>query len=313
MINNKVEIGIIYGWYNMKSGKWYVGQTIHPERRFNQHINNAVNKRDNTHFHRALLKYPLDTWVYCILEDNILRENLNMREMDWIEYYDSFYDGYNMTSGGETNSIISDEIKKKIGESHKRCNLSKETLNKMSIAQRGPNNPMYGKPSPRKGIHFKLTEETKRKISESNKGHIVKTETKRKISQANKGRISSEETKRKLSESHKGQTPWNKGKTGIYSEETRKKISNTLKGRHISEEVKTKISEKLKGHIGYFKGKPAPNRKKVSQYDLNGNYIQTFNSLKEAQEKTNIAKSSICTVCKGNSKQAGGFIWKYAS
>ena len=246
MINEKgEEVGIIYGWCNIKNEKWYVGQTMNQERRFKDHIDAAINKKDNTHFHRAIRKYGLENFVYCVLEENVLRENLNMREMDWIEYYDSLYCGYNMTAGGN-QTIFSEEFKRKLSESHK-------------------------------DIH------------------------------------PTEETRRKLSESHKGQTPWNKGKTNIYSEETRNKISNTLKGRHISKEIKTKISEKLKGHIGYFKGKPAPNRKKVSQYDLNGNYIQTFNSLKEAQEKTNIAKSSICTVCQGKRRQSGGFIWKYAS
>ena len=40
----------------------------------------------------------------------------------------------------------------------------------------------------------------------------------------------SEETLKKISESNKGKPAWNKGKTGIYSEETKQKISNTLKG-----------------------------------------------------------------------------------
>lgn len=47
------------------------------------------------------------------------------------------------------------------------------------------------------------TEETKRKMSESRKGHKGHTAW-------NKGCSVSEETKRKISESHKGQKPWNK-------------------------------------------------------------------------------------------------------
>jgi hypothetical protein len=41
-----------------------------------------------------------------------------------------------------------------------------------------------------------------------------------------------------MSESHKGHTPWNKGRTGVYSEETIKKISKSLKGRTSPRKVK---------------------------------------------------------------------------
>ena len=52
----------------------------------------------------------------------------------------------------------------------------------------------------------------------------------------------------------KGNAPWNKGKTGIYSEEYQKKISESRKGekhwcygKHLSEETRHKISESKKG------------------------------------------------------------------
>lgn len=51
--------------------------------------------------------------------------------------------------------------------------------------------------------------------------------------------------------------------------------------------------------------------KKVSQYDLQGNFIKTFDSIKEAQKETNI--SSISTCCRGICKTAGGYIWRYAN
>jgi len=50
------------------------------------------------------------------------------------------------------------------------------------------------------------------------------------------------ETRRKMSESKKGTTPWNKGKTGIYSENTKKKISEAGIGRKHSEETKQKMA-----------------------------------------------------------------------
>ena len=39
--------------------------------------------------------------------------------------------------------------------------------------------------------------------------------------------------------------------------------------------------------------------------------IQEFNSLAEAEKITHIAKATICNVCNGKGKTAGGFKWQY--
>lgn len=49
----------------------------------------------------------------------------------------------------------------------------------------------------------------------------------------------------------------------------------------------------------------------IIQYDINGNKIAEFSSLKEASEKTGISKPIICKVCKGKGKTAGGYRWAY--
>lgn len=65
------------------------------------------------------------------------------------------------------------------------------------------------------------------------------------------------EVREKMSESRKGKIPWNKGKTGVYSEESLKKMSESTKGNYVgeknpmfgkkhSEETKKKISETKK-------------------------------------------------------------------
>lgn len=51
--------------------------------------------------------------------------------------------------------------------------------------------------------------------------------------------------------------------------------------------------------------------KKVNQYDLQGNYIKTWNSISEAKKELSIANGSISAVCKGQMKQTGNYIWKY--
>ena len=61
---------------------------------------------------------------------------------------------------------------------------------------------------------------------------ILSQETKDKISDSKTGIPLSDEHKQKLSESHKGQTPWNKGKSGCYSDETIQKLSEASSGEN---------------------------------------------------------------------------------
>ena len=118
------------------------------------------------------------------------------------------------------------------------CSKTEELRNKMICAY---NMLMKGTVL---GISYKLTQDTKNKLSEAHKGKHHSEETRRKISESEKGKQLSEETRRKMSESKSKRSP-RKGVT--LSEETRKKISESLKGRHYSEEARIKMSESRKG------------------------------------------------------------------
>lgn len=150
---------------------------------------------------------------------------------------------------------------------------------------------------------FTVSEETRKKISESHKGRKFSEEHKRHISESKKGikhtpeqnkkhsesmkceknpfwgRQHTEETKRKISEAKKGKklseehkrkiSKGNKGKKR--SDEARKKMSETRKGKKLSEEIKQKISEAQKG-----KKFSDETRKKMSEAQkgkhINGKY-----------------------------------------
>ena len=102
---------------------------------------------------------------------------------------------------------------------------------------------------------YKHSEETKRKISEANKGKKRSEETKHKLSESMKENTNtkgkhwkhSEETKRKVSEAMKG------NKKPPRSEEHKKKLSEALKGKHHSEEARRKNSEAHKGKPSHTK------------------------------------------------------------
>lgn len=52
-------------------------------------------------------------------------------------------------------------------------------------------------------------------------------------------------------------------------------------------------------------------KKKVYQYDKQGNFIAEFNGTREAERQTGVNASSISAVALGKRKTAGGFVWKY--
>ena len=51
-------------------------------------------------------------------------------------------------------------------------------------------------------------------------------------------------------------------------------------------------------------------KKKINKYSLDGEFIETYNSIAEAQRI--YGKIDIGSCCKGRNKTAGGFIWKYS-
>lgn len=84
------------------------------------------------------------------------------------------------------------------------------------------------------------------------------------------------------------------------SDETRKKLSDSHLGHRRSEETHKKIIESQ--------------YKKICQFDMDGNYIKIFNSLKEAAEELNVKYTTSITAClKKRLPSALGFRWSYES
>ena len=70
------------------------------------------------------------------------------------------------------------------------------------------------------------------------------------------------------------------------------------------------ISEKQRENLRrmmMYRGKTI----KINQYDLEGKYIKTWESINEAWRVLNIPAGNICNCCKGKLNKAGGYIWKY--
>ena len=123
------------------------------------------------------------------------------------------------------------------------------------------------------GMH--PSEETRKKLSEANKGQSPSKETRKKMSEAHKGTHHSEEAKQKMSEAKKGRQAWNKG------------IPSPNKGIPLSEETKQKMSEA-------HKGIPSPQRIKIS---IEG---EVFSSITEASKYYNVSDTTISRWAKKN-------------
>jgi len=200
------RIGIIYKWTNKINGKSYIGQTIDEEGRKKDHIKGKY----KCYFHDAIKKYGVENFNYEVIE-RIEESKLSEREIYWIEYYDTYNNGYNLTLGGEGTRGFShgftEEQKKKISESHKgilpwnkgKTNIySEETLRKIGKAdhkirwtdelRKKQSEKLKGRPSPNKGKT--TSEETKRKISESVKKSFKENNIGEKLSKILKGKPS---------------------------------------------------------------------------------------------------------------------------
>lgn len=99
----------IYKFTNKINGKIYIGQSIDINARKRSHINDAYckGKDSNCPFHQAIIKYGENEFNFEIIEE-CPKELLNEREKYWIQYYDSYHNGYNASPGGDNCGERSD-------------------------------------------------------------------------------------------------------------------------------------------------------------------------------------------------------------
>lgn len=112
-------MGIIYSYINNINNKQYIGLTINPNQRKNQHKSDAfnINSKDyEAPLHRAFRKYGYDNFTYIVLAQTDDIDALNLLEEYFIDKYNSLVpNGYNIESGGKSalKPYINDEEKKK--------------------------------------------------------------------------------------------------------------------------------------------------------------------------------------------------------
>jgi group I intron endonuclease len=94
----------IYKITNMINGKSYIGQSVNIHRRWRMEIADSNNVNNHSYDYplmKAFRKYGIDNFKFEIIEE-CKNEELNQREIYWIDYFDTFFHGYNQTLGGDT-------------------------------------------------------------------------------------------------------------------------------------------------------------------------------------------------------------------
>ncbi len=227
----------------------------------------------------------------------------------------------------------------------------KELIEKNLYYHRPPKELVFMSQNEHQKHHnLNMRAETRKKISDVKKGHVVSKETRKKISDAKKGKTSwmkgkkhTEEARRKISEKQKGKTSWMKGKKHTeeakeknrqahlgkkHTEEARRKIGESHLGKKHTEEARRKMSEKQKGRIvseetrrkisksqiGKRMGSESGVARPIYQLDKKTNdIIRKFDCAKTASRELGILDSCIYNCLRGLSKTAGGYRWVYAS
>jgi group I intron endonuclease len=241
--------------HTFPNGKRYIGITCcKPNRRWQNgygYVNQPV-------IHNAIVKYGWNSIKHEIILDNLTLDEANDKEQELIAFYQTTNrtHGYNVELGGKACGHLTDEHKQKI-----------------SVANSGKNNGMYG-----------------HQYSEEDRARLAKIWL---------GRKHTEETRRKLHEyaishpeqySHKGE-------------------NHPLYGKHPSSETRKKQSEsaKKRGYCG-SKNKRVDMLTVDGAYIRTFDSIQ---EAARFIGKKNGAPN-IRSVCLGDRGKAHGFKWRYA-
>ena len=106
----------IYKIQNLINGKIYIGQSVNIEKRWSNEKASAFDINDKAYEYplsRAFRKYGLENFVFSIVEETSI-ENLDDKERYWINYYNSFFNGYNQTLGGSAGHLHNLKAKENI-------------------------------------------------------------------------------------------------------------------------------------------------------------------------------------------------------
>jgi group I intron endonuclease len=137
----EVRMYYLYRITNQVNGKFYIGQSIDPEKRWKKHL--AYSKQENKpqYIHRAMAKYGVACFILEVIATCRTPEDADAVEIELVEQYDSRNPekGYNLCRGGEGGWLgkkHSEESKEKNRQAHLGKIASEETKQKQSSSMK---------------------------------------------------------------------------------------------------------------------------------------------------------------------------------
>lgn len=97
----------IYKIQNLINGKCYIGQSKDIKKRWAGHRKTMLNQSDHSYnnpLYKSMRKYGIENFSFEVIEECLVSE-LNNKEKYYIQQYNSFFNGYNLTLGGDSSAI----------------------------------------------------------------------------------------------------------------------------------------------------------------------------------------------------------------
>jgi group I intron endonuclease len=132
----------IYKITNPK-GNSYIGQSRDIEHRFYYYRISGDWIKEQRKLYNSLKKYGCENHVFEVIEE-CFEDNINEREIYWINHFDSVINGLNLKYGG-IGGRHSEETKRNISKSLMGKKQSKETIEKRSQKLKGQKRNDYTK------------------------------------------------------------------------------------------------------------------------------------------------------------------------
>lgn len=279
----------IYKITNKINNLVYIGQSVDIFSRWRFH----AKAKDNLKIHQAIQQYKITNFMFEIIEQ-CPKEELDKQEIYWINYYNSYNNGYNMTPGGKT-AIISTKNGKPVAQ-YTLSGMLIDTYNSVKEAQE------------KTGIaQISGCCRGERKTAGNFQWQYYESFPEQQIRCIEAPILTQMVT----------QYSMNGEKIQDFNS-----ISDAARAVHISpSSINIVCHNKGYSAGGYrwsYFGKPliksfpkSGSKKSVLQFGLNGQFIKRYDSISDAARAVNASPSGISSVCKGTQKTCKKFIWKY--
>lgn len=290
-----MSIGI-YKIENLINHKCYIGQSINIENRWKQHMApngyaNPFSKVYNYPLYKDFRKYGIENFSFKIVE--LCEENLlDEKEKIWIKRYNSYFNGYNQTLGGSGNK----KELSKIYQYDMFGNYLKEFTNIYEASKETGITTV--------NIYCCLSKKRAQKTAGGFQWSYNKVD---KIENA-------------FSSCPVIAFTFSGERKKFYS--SINEAMNETGDEYYSIKKSCDTKQHSGAHYQWRYWFENPNLQKISpykwslnkavdQYDLEGNYIATFESLSDAANKLKMDSSNLSACCQKKQKSFGGYQWCY--